>query len=116
MIGDHTDTIRLVCMALEFTPFQLITASTIAEGLVISDMIKPDFLILEGGILLGGDANHSHGALQLPIVPWIILRERGKKIIIDSLGLQNFKCIVDKPFTPLMLHHAMESALKSVIR
>ena len=115
MIGDHTDTVRLVRMALEFTPYELHIVPTFDEGLVMSGVLKPDLLIMEGGLLGEIDSDRFEGTLMLSSLPCILLRDRSLKLPLDSLASIGFQLFLDKPFTPLRLHHAIDSALKSML-
>jgi len=115
MIGDHTDTVRLVRMALEFTAYELHVAPTLDEGISMSVVCTPDLLIMEAGLLGATGLNLIQSAPMLSGLPRILLRNKGVKMNPDVLAFAGEQLFLDKPFTPLRLHHAMDLALKPIL-
>ena len=113
MIGDHTDTVRLVRMALEFTPYVLHIAPSVDEGLAMSRICKPDLLIMEGSLLGDIDSICLGGNPVWARLPLVILRDSQVKNYFDTFNSVQLKLFLNKPFTPLQLHHAMDTALRS---
>lgn len=115
MIGDHTDTVRLVRMALEFTAYELHVAPTWDEGVAMSVVCQPDLLIMEAGLFGSMGLKLIQSAQMLSGLPRILLRNKGVKLNSDVLDFASEQLILDKPFTPLRLHHAMDLALKPIL-
>jgi hypothetical protein len=100
-------------MALEFTPYILHLAPALDEGLAMACICKPDLLIMEGGLLGDIDSTRLEGAPILTSLPLIIFRDNEAKNHFGNFNGLLFKLFLNKPFTPLQLHHAIEVALSS---
>ena len=113
MVGDHIDTVRLVRMALEFSSYELLVTKTLEEGLSLARQLKLDLLMIEGHVfdVLGREVLADEPAFHL--VPQIHFRESGSEMAeLPVNTTEKLRRILFKPFTPLQLHHVMESALK----
>ena len=100
-------------MALEFSSYELLVTKTLEEGLSLARQLSLDLLMIEGVIYdaLGRNALAQEPTLHL--VPQIHFRESGRQTAeLPGHAAGKLTKILHKPFTPLQLHHAMESALK----
>jgi DNA-binding NtrC family response regulator len=115
MIGDHTDTVRLVRMALEFSSYGLLVSATLEDSVSVLGEHEIQLLMIENSAF----STAAKKLLSLPPdfsnIPKIVFFENDNiggdylKIEINDRDL-----ILMKPFTPLKLHRAIDSILNNI--
>jgi CheY-like chemotaxis protein len=115
IVDDQGELRKLVRMTLEFGDYELHEAENGTRALEISNMIKPDLVILD--VMMPGEINGYYVCEKLKQrsrdkVPYVmLLTARGQKSDLEegqSVGADSY---LVKPFSPLELIENIESAL-----
>ena len=114
VIDDDPKIVQVLKIRLKFEEYEVLTAADGVSGLKLALESKPDLVILDIMMPVGGGFSMAyHLRKQLPEVPIIFItasKQQGLREMADKLGASGF---IEKPYEKEQLLAAVDKALKS---